>query len=326
MDVLEGIASRVRAVPGVSNATLLVAPPFQSTGLDVAYSLPGEAPLAATDRAMVDGLGADATYFSTLGVPIRKGRAFTDDDRENSAHVAIVDEQLARTVWPEQDPIGKQIGLGTDMHTVVGVVGETRYRDLLAPRQSLYIPYRQAQGWGPSYLAVRTARDPALLGPSLRTAVHDADPHIVVSRITTFDDRVDAATAQPKLNALLLAGFAISILLLTAVGLYSIAATYVRQRELEIAVRVALGSTPREVVALVLAQGASVVFVGATIGALAALAGAGILGSIVYGVQERDPLVFGLSLASVAAAALVAFFVPARRASRTNPAEVLRAG
>ncbi len=326
MDILDGVAARVRALPGVSSVTMLVAPPFQSTGLDVAYSLPGESPQATAGRAMVDGLGADADYFRTLGIPIRKGRAFSQDDRENSAHVAIVDELLARAVWPGQDPIGKQIGVGPDMHTIVGVVGETRYRDLRQPRQSLYLPYRQAAGWGPSFLAVRTARDPATIGASLRSAVHEAAPHIIVSQITTFDDRIGATTAQPRLNALLLVGFAISILLLTALGLYSIAATYVRHREFEIAVRIALGAAPTQVVRLVIGQGVSVVAVGALIGVAIALAGAGVLGSIVYDVRQRDPVVFAGAVIGVAAVALVAFFLPARRASRANPAEVLRAG
>jgi ABC-type antimicrobial peptide transport system permease subunit len=124
----------------------------------------------------------------------------------------------------------------------------------------------------------------------------------------------------------LLGGFAISILLLTAIGLYSIAATYVRHREFEIAVRIALGATPVEVVRLVLGQGVTVLAVGATIGAIVALAGAGVLHSIVYGVRERDPVVLTLALLGVISIAFIAFLLPARRASRANPAEVLRAG
>ena len=217
---------------------------------------------------MVDGLAADAEYFQTLGIPIRRGRAFTDADRENTARVAIVDESLARSVWPGQDPIGKQIGIVGAFHTVVGVAGDTRYRDLLQPRKSVYIPYRQSGRWGPSFIALRTTRDISSIGASLRAAVHDAEPRFIISQITTLNGRIDAATSQPKLNALLLGGFAISILLLTALGLYSIAATYVRHREFEIAVRVALGATPREVVRLVLGQGISVVIAGAAVGAV----------------------------------------------------------
>lgn len=326
LDLYDNILTRVRALPGVSSATLLVAAPFQSAGLDVGLSLPGEAIQAAAGRAMVDGLGADAEYFRTLGIPIREGRAFTDADRENAARVAVVDESLARSVWPGQDPIGKQIGIGGKFHTVVGVVGETRYRDLLQPRQSVYIPYRQSWRWGPSFIALRTTGDRSSIGSTLRAAVRETNARLIISQITTLNERVNATTAQPKLNALLLGGFAVSILLLTALGLYSIAATYVRHREFEIAVRVALGASPVEVVRLVLGQGVAVVLAGTAVGAAAAFAGAGVLGSIVYGVRERDPVMFVVALIGIAAVALLAFYLPARRASRASPAQVLRSG
>lgn len=326
LDMLDGIMARVRAVPGVSSATLLVAAPFQSTGLDVGIALPGDGPRETAGRPMVDGLGADADYFKTLGIPIKRGRGFTLADGENAAPVTIVDESLARALWPGQDPLGKQIVIVGKASTVVGVAGATRYRELMQPRQSVYVPYRQSGHWGPSFVAVRTSRDGLSIAPSLQAAVREADPRLVLSQITTLTDRIDATTAQPRLNALLLGGFAISILLLTAVGLYSIAATYVRHREFEIAVRVALGAAPGEVVRLVLGQGTAVVIGGALIGAVAALAGAGVLASIIYGVRTRDPVTFAIALGGVAAVALVAFFLPARRASRTNPAEVLRAG
>ena len=326
LDMLDGIMARIRALPGVSSATMLIAAPFQSTGLDVAISLAGDGPRETAGRPMVDGLGADAEYFKTLGIPIKRGRAFTDADGENAAPVVVVDESLARALWPGQEPLGKQIIVIGKPSTVVGVAGATRYRELLHPRQSVYVPYRQSGRWGPSFIAIRTSRDGVVLAPSLQSAVRGSDPRLVVSQITTLTDRVDATTAQPRLNALLLGGFSISILLLTAVGLYSIAATYVRHREFEIAVRVALGAAPGDVVRLVLGQGVGVVMAGALLGALGALAGAGVLASIIYGVRARDPVMFVIALGGVGAVALVAFFLPARRASRTNPAEVLRAG
>jgi hypothetical protein len=304
---------------------LVIAAPFQSTGLDVGFMLPGESVQAAAGRAMVDGLGADADYFRTLGIPIRRGRAFTEADGENAARVVIVDETLAKSVWPGQDPLGKQLSILGPPYTVVGIAGETRYRDLLRPRQTIYLPYRQTR-WGPSFIAVRTAHDASSIATSLRAAARDVQSNLTIAQVTTLTDRIDATTAQPRLDALLLSGFAISILLLTAVGLYSIAATYVRHREFEIAVRVALGAAPGEVVRLVLGQGAAIVIGGALVGALGAFAGAGVLASIIYGVRPRDPVMVGAALGGVGAVALIAFFLPARRASQTNPAEVLRAG
>ncbi|MGH7619304.1 MAG: ABC transporter permease, partial [Gemmatimonadaceae bacterium] len=220
LDMMDAIMSRVRALPGVSSATMLIAAPFQSTGLDVSIELPGDGPREMAGRPMVDGLAADAEYFKTLGIPIKRGRAFTDADGENAALVSIVDESLARALWPGQDPLGKQITVVGKASTVVGVAGTTRYRQLLQPRQSVYIPYRQSR-WGPSFIAIRTTRDGSVLGAPLQSAVRAGDPRLVVSQITTLTDRIDATTAQPRLNALLLGGFSVSILLLTAVGLYS---------------------------------------------------------------------------------------------------------
>jgi hypothetical protein len=318
--------ARVRALPGVSSATMVIAAPFQSTGLDVSIELPGDGPREMAGRPMVDGLAADADYFRTLGIPIKRGRVFSDADGETAALVGIVDESLARTLWPGQDPIGKQFTVVGKPLTVVGVAGDTRYRQLMQPRHSVYVPYRQSLRWGPSLIAVRASRDGGSLATSVRSAVRESDARLVVSQITTVTERIDATTAQPRLNALLLGGFSISILLLTAVGLYSIAATYVRHREFEIAVRVALGAAPSDVVRLVVGQGVGVVIGGALVGAVAALAGAGVLASIIYGIRARDPAMFALALGGIGAVALVAFFLPARRASRTSPAEVLRAG
>jgi ABC-type antimicrobial peptide transport system permease subunit len=194
---------------------------------------------------------------------------------------------------------------------------------------TVYMPFRQfngGKGLLARNLAVRTLGDPAPVMASLRGVVRDAKARLFAADIATMEQRVDATTAQPKLNALLLGGFAISILLLTALGLYSIAATYVRHREFEIAVRMALGAQSTQVVYLVLRQGLMVVLAGTAVGVFSAVAGAGLLRSVIFNVPARDPVMFAGALLLVGAVAVLAFLFPARRAARANPADVLRAG
>jgi putative ABC transport system permease protein len=325
---LDEVLARLRSEPGVASATSLFVPPFKLTGLDVAYMLP-ESP-KWQERPMLDELTADSAYFHTLGIPLRRGRAFTADDRAGSAQVIIVDEALAAQFWPQQDPIGKRLAIDDNgMRTVVGVVGETRYRDWLTPRASVYVPYRQTAPDYPLfalYLAVRTKGDPGKLISSLRHTVQSANPDLTVSQITTLAQSAEVTRAQPRLNALLLGGFGISILLLTGLGLYSVAATYVRYREFELSVRMALGARPDQVLSLVLRQGMTIVVAGAAVGVVAGVAGAGLLRSVSFGVQPRDPVAFGAALLLIGTVAILALWLPARRAAKANPADALRAG
>lgn len=326
LDALTRIRARMRAMPGVANVTEMLTPPFHDAGLDVGYSLPGDPPTGATGRPMIDTRLADENYFKTLGIRLLRGRVFTADDNEQAARVTVVDETLARQVWPHQNPLGQQIGIGTTMYTVVGVVGETNFRDYFHPRQTWYIPVHQAvTGWRPGILGVRTLGDPALLFKSLNTAVHDTDPHLYAASVSTLDEGVDATMETPRLDALLLGGFAAAILLLTALGLYSIAATYVRKREYEIGLRIALGAQYGEVVRLVVRQGIGVVVVGAVAGLVVAIAGAGVLQSVLYDVSPRDPRSVVVAITAVLVVALLAFYLPVRRAARANPADALRA-
>ncbi|MFI5229798.1 MAG: ABC transporter permease, partial [Gemmatimonadales bacterium] len=326
LDAVARIIARIRQIPGVAGATAMLTQPFHSAGLDVGYSLPSDPPTGATGRPMIDTRLADEDYFRTFGIRLLRGRTFTADDNERSALVTVVDESLAREVWPGENPLGKKIGIGTTFYTVVGVVGQTSFRDYFHPRETWYVPVRQAiPGWRPGFIAVRTRGDPALLFRALRAAVRETEPRLITSSITTLDQGVDATMEQPRLDALLLGGFAGAILVLTALGLYSIAATYVREREFEIGLRIALGAQYSEVVRLVVRQGLSVVIVGAGIGLVVAITGAGVLRSVIYDVNPRDPWSMALSIAAVILAALVAFYLPVRRAARANPADALRA-
>jgi putative ABC transport system permease protein len=323
-DVERAIAD-LRHVPGVTDAAGLLVTPFRSTGNDLAYSLAGESPEAPTNRPMADYLGADADYFNTLGITLRRGRLFTPEDGRGSARVAIVDGLLARQAWPGKDPLGQQIGVGTTFYTVVGVVASTRFRDLLAPRATLYAPFDQTT-MQQQYVAIRTSGNPTTVIAAVRAAMRNADSRLYLADFATMSARIESSLTTVRVSAVLLAAFALAILLLTGVGLYSVAATFVRQREFELGVRMALGATPRQVGRFVLLQGVMVVASGTAVGVLAALAFGRLMQSIVSGASADDPIAFGVALGAVLGVAAVAFIVPARRAARANPADVLRGG
>ncbi len=165
---------------------------FWDAGNDLAYSLPGDAAGAATNRPFVEFLGADPDYFRTLGIYVERGRVFTSEDRVGAPLVAVVDELLARQAWPGRDPLGQQIGVGTRYYTVVGVVAPTRYRNLLTPRATLYTDYGQSPVASPEfisppyYVAVRSNLDPARLIPQLGRAVHASDGRLFLADAVTL--------------------------------------------------------------------------------------------------------------------------------------------
>jgi ABC-type antimicrobial peptide transport system permease subunit len=272
---------------------------------------------------MVDYLGANADYFETFGITLREGRTFTANDGEGSARVAVVDELLARQAWPGKDPLGQHIGVGPTFYTVVGVVASTRYRDLLAPRATLYTPFTQS-ALLQQYVAIRTSGSPAAVIRAVRAAVRNNDPRLYLADFATMTDRVDASLATQRVSEILLTTFALSILLLTGVGLYSIAAAFVRQREFEIGIRMALGATPGQVGRFVLRQGAFVMVAGVAAGVLLVLAFSQFVQSIAYASNGRDPMAVVAAVGAVCVVAAAAFMVPARRAARSNPADVLR--
>ena len=329
--VLNAIA-RVHDLPGVASATGLTEAPFSDAGNDLAYSLPGDAAGAATNRPFVEFLGADPDYFRTLGIHVERGRVFTSEDRVGAPLVAVVDELLARQAWPGRDPLGQQIGVGTRFYTVVGVVAPTRYRNLLTPRATLYTDYGQSPVASPEfisppyYVAVRSNLDPARLIPQLGRAVHASDGRLFLADAVTLGDRIDENLAVQRLGALLLSAFAASVLLLTMLGLYSVAATFVRDREFEIAVRMALGATPMGVRAMVMRQAVPLIVGGAAVGVIGALFAGVRLSSIVDGARAADSLGMLSAVAIVCVVAVAAFAIPARRAARANPADVLRRG
>jgi len=329
--MVEAVLERLRALPGVSAATTVTRPPFSGPGgWDAPYTGEGQSTESREANPVLNLELAGADYFATLGIPILRGRAFTEQDREDAAPVVIVSEAVAGRTWPGADPIGKQIKLGfaespTPWHTVVGVVGETRYRELVTPRPSIYFPIRQFGGPVPMSLGLRSQLDPASLVPAVRTALRDVDPDLLLVEAAPLTQLLDAPLARPRFSAVLLGVFAAFALVLAAVGVYGVMAAYVRQRWHEIAVRMALGAGSGDVRRMVLGQGLLLAVTGAAIGSVGAFAGTRVLTTSLFGVSPTDPLTFAVVASLLLLVAIVACYLPARRATRVDPAVTLRA-
>ena len=329
-ELMDRVVQRIEATPGVVAATPVYQLPFSgSEGAthDIIAEGQPETDLRSTVFAGVELAGPD--YFRTFVLPLRRGRAFTAADRDGALPVAIVSDDVAKRLWPGGDPIGKRLrinGVSERTHwlTVVGVVPETRYHGFASAGPSIYYPYNQYQNLS-TLVAVRTTGDPHALLRALREAVTQADPQLRLWRFESMDELLSAPLAQPRLNGLLFSTFAFAALILAAIGLYAIMAMSVRQQTREFGVRIALGATPGMISRLVLERALFIVGAGLTIGLAVALIGSRVLRSLLYQVSPADPVTLGVVSVVLICAALLAAYVPARRAMQLDPVRALKA-
>ena len=265
-----------------------------------------------------------------MGARLVRGRAFTDGDNADSPPVAIVDESFVRRFWPDEDPIGKRIAIFTGggnpriWREVVGVVAHQRHYNLSAEgREQAYIPYKQVPS-ARMFLAVRTSTDPTALAPTIRREVLALKPDQPIADVQTMETRASHSLAGSKFNLLLLGSFAAIALVMAAVGIFGVISYTVSQRSHEIGVRMALGADAGKVVSLVLRQGAVYVIAGLALGVAAAFGLSRLLTSLLYEVRPSDPLTYLWVATVLAAVAGLACCVPALRATRYHPVEVLR--
>lgn len=328
------VFSRVSALPGVESvgatSALPLAKPIYGAGIriegqfeDVKHVLP----MATHFQVVTPG------YMRTLGIPITRGRDFTEADRPTSLPVALVSESMARRFWPTSDPIGKRIGYPypSPWLTVVGVVGDAKadsLRDTSAV--AVYVPYLQRMEgeWLRSAaqltLVARTTGDPLVIGRQLRALVSDVDKRVPVSNVQTMSEVVSRSVARPRFLALLVGGFALVALVLGAVGIYGVMSYVVGQRAKEMGVRSALGATRGDIVAMILLRAAAVAGIGSVIGVAAALLSARGLRGLLFGVSTTDPVTYVIASLLFAAIAIVASLGPAWRATRVDLVRLLR--
>jgi predicted permease len=318
------IVEKAAALPGVQGAAIAQASPL--AGGFSRSVFPEGADTTTTGRILVQVNTVGTNYFRTIGIPIVRGRDFTRGDTAESPKVVVVNETMAAQFWKGEEPLGKRFKFfgDDDYTTVVGVAKDSKYNGVAEdPQNFIYQPL--SQNYTPqATLHVRTAGDAAGLAGAVRAAARELDPSLSVFNVRTLAEQVGNSLQPLETNVIMLAVFGSLALLLASIGLYGVASYSVSQRTREIGVRMALGAQPSSVLGLVLGQGMALVAAGLVIGLVVAYAAAGLMQSLVIGVSTRDPLTFAGTAAVLGAIALLASYIPARRATRIDPLIALR--
>ncbi|MEA2205272.1 MAG: hypothetical protein QOE77_2048 [Blastocatellia bacterium] len=323
------LLTRVRSLPGVQSASAVTPLPLSGDMYRISFETEGR-PVAKGDLPSSDFFVIDDNYFKTLGVSILKGRDFNERDTEKATPVIIVNETFARKFFPNEDPVGKRIkpGISVDdekpaMREIVGVVSTVRNRNLSSDlRPGYFVPSTQIP-FNQMTLVVRTTTDPHTLITAVQNEVRAMDQELPVFNVKTMEEYISATVAAPRFNTTLLVIFASVALVLTIVGLYGVMSYSVAQRTNEIGIRMALGAQTRDVLRLIVSQGFKLVLLGLALGMVGAFALMRVLASLLFGVSARDPYTFGAVALVLASVALLACYIPARRASRVDPLRAL---
>src|SRR5215471_12635185 len=318
------VLERLRSLPGVQNAAIAQNPPLAG-GIARSVLMEG-AETTTKDRLLVQVNVVSLGYFQTMGIPILRGRDFSAADIATSPTVVVVNETMAQQFWKGEDPIGKRFKFFGDPNytTVVGVARDSKYNGVAEdPLPFMYEALKQDYSAAGAF-HVRTAGDASSLAAAVRQAIHEIDPTLSMFNVRTLEEQVDQSLRQQRMNVILLTTFGGLALLLAAVGLYGVASYSVAQRTREIGVRMALGAQPSSVLGLVLGNGLTLVGIGLGLGLAVSLALAGTLQTLVGGVNPRDPVTFVVTPAILGTIALLATYIPARRATRIDPLIALR--
>jgi putative ABC transport system permease protein len=323
------LIDRVASLPGARSAGVINYLPLQQWGFNGGIAIEGQGPYEPGRGPLAEFRAISPDYFRTLGVPLISGRSFTVQDQGNSAPVVIVNQTLARRFLPGQDPIGKRIrSVGDDWRIVVGVVGDVRQSGVTqVARAEVFVPVTQAIWTSLTQtmsLAVRADAEPESLISAVRNALREIDPAQPVFNVKTMEAVVADSVSDRRLNMLLLGMFAGVALTLAVIGIYSVMSYTVSQSAREIGVRMALGARPMDVWKLVVGQGMGLTLVGVGLGVAGAFGLTRSMATLLYGVTATDPLTFAAVTALLIIVALLACYVPARRATKVDPMVALR--
>ncbi|MEN3333460.1 MAG: hypothetical protein V7641_2825 [Blastocatellia bacterium] len=321
---------QIKTLPGVESAGAVQDLPFRLNEMSFPVTLEGQParPEAQRPKAVYRAVTDD--YFRTLGIPLLQGRWFTAQDDQNAVPVVIINQAMASRFWPDEEPLGKRIRFGEPddpAYAIVGVVGDIKHMGLDADEGAvIYQPHAQKRfGWLRwMTLVMRSNEEPTTLAAAVRRRIQEVDKDQPVYNIATMEQLLTKSIAQPRFSTLLLGVFALLALALTAIGVYGVVSYAVAQRRREIGIRMALGAQVRDVLRLVIGQGLKLVLIGVALG----LAGAGALThamkSLLFGVSATDPAIFALISVLLTGVALLACYLPARRAAKIDPMEALR--
>jgi putative ABC transport system permease protein len=328
------LLERLRAAPGVRSVGA-VYPPLGGGEAGAGFSIEGRPPAAPGEPRLAAPRWVSPDYFKAMKIQLLKGRVFTEGDSINALPVIIINEAMARQYWPNEDPIGKRVASTDDnfwrdkrlWREIVGVVKDVRYTALdTEARAQMYTPFTQFPPvFSDRTLVARTDGDPLKLVAAVRGEVHAIDKDQPISHIRTMEELVAGSVSERRFNMSLLAVFAGLALLLAAVGIYGVMSYSVEQRTREIGLRMALGAQTRDVLRLVVRQGMTLTLIGAVIGLIAAIGLTRLIKSLLFGVSATDPVTFFVIPLLLALVALLACYLPARRATKVDPLVALKA-
>jgi len=320
------------SLPGVRSVGMAFSLPMDGWEIGQGFSVVGAPPVGEAEGPAAHYQMVNAKYFETLGIPLLRGRAFTERDDAAATPVCIVNEELARRYLKGMQPIGARIrvqamDMGGPMPVVREVVGVVHQVKISGPAEKneleIYVPIAQ-NPWFAASIAVRTAGDPLAMAPAVKAAIARVDKEQAVTRVRTMDEVAAQSTAQPRFRAQLVGSFGALALVLAAIGIFGVLAFSVSQRTREFGIRMALGARSADVLRMVAANGLRIALTGIAVGLAGAAALTRSLAALLYGVKAADPLTFLAAPLVLAVVALLAGAAPAWRASRVDPAEALR--
>ena len=318
---------QVDALPGVESSGAISFLPLTGLGAATRMEIVGQPKPPTGQEPVTDVRVITHDYLGTMGVPLLKGRLFNEQDAADAKGRVVINETMARRHWPNEDPIGRRVRISWDdlEDEVIGVVGDVKHSGLDAePRAMTYWPYAR-NAYGTMTVTVRTAGDTSRVVSSIVGLVRQLDPELVVANVKTMDEVVSNSVAQRRLTMLLLTIFAATALLLAAVGIYGVIAYNVTQRTQEIGIRMALGAQRSDVLGMVVRQALLLAVAGIVLGGAGALVLTRLMEGLLFQVTPGDPMTFVVVSSVLAAVALLASYIPGRRATRVDPVIALRA-